>query len=258
MGMFINHSGKQYKYLKVLSHAKLVNGRHTWNCICSCGNKCIKRSDKLDQSCGCEQKKAASVIAKSRTKPNAQSAKHSLLLAYKKGAKDRDLCFSLKEDRFINLVTSNCYYCETPPSQVQKARGGNFLYNGIDRMDPTVGYTTANCVPCCKICNRAKLDMPVLEFQVYLARVKNANTIMKRFHLLRHEDIHGNSGIGVVAVGIQLPSGKCVMEWLSSEITDTIFENYEQIIRLHSHDGKTELIWGEPPDGYKKARKKKE
>lgn len=251
MGSFIDHTGKQYKMLKVLSHAGLVgsgkNARHMWNCVCKCGKKCVSRADKLGSySCGCLHKQAVIQNNKKRIKKNAGSAKNTLFLAYKKGAKERKLKFSLPFKRFLKITSESCTYCGVKPEQVQKASGGNYVYNGIDRKDPTIGYTVDNSVSCCKICNRAKLDMSFEDFNQYILRIKS-NSILKKFFLLRHEDVHGNSGIGVVAVGVQLPSGKCVMEWLSEEVTETIFESAEQIVRLHSHNGKTELVWGDPP-----------
>jgi hypothetical protein len=83
---------------------------------------------------------------------------------------------------------------------------------------------------------------------------------VKPFYLLRHEDASGISGIGVVAVGAVLPSGRAILEWLSNETTDTIFESIEQVTRIHGHNGKTEVIYGNPPDPNKpkRSRKKKE
>ena len=260
MGAFVNHVGKQYKMLKVLSYAgpigKGKNRKHTWNCICQCGKECITRSDKLTlYSCGCLQKAAVKANNKKRIKSDSMSAKNSLFLAYKKGAKDRGLKFNLTFDKLIEITSYNCFYCGTIPQQIQKASGGNYIYNGIDRKNPEVGYNVNNCVTCCKICNRAKLDMTFEAFQAYIATIKS-NSLIKKFYLLRHEDLHGHSGVGVCAVGVQLPSGKCVMEWLSREITETIFESAEQIIRLHSHEGRTELIWGDPPCDEDKVTKK--
>lgn len=261
MGIFIDHVGKQYKMLRVVSYAGKVKTKHTWNCICKCGNKCVTRSDKLAlYSCGCLQKQASTKANKKRIKANCQSAKNSLFLAYKKGAKDRKLKFNLSFNDFIAMTSRDCYYCGVKPTQTQKASGGNYIYNGIDRKDPVVGYKLSNCVTACKICNRAKLDMKFEAFQAYLAQLKS-NSLIKKFYLLRHEDLHGHSGVGVVAVGVKLPSGKCVMEWLSREVTETIFESAEQIMRLHSHEGRTELVWGDPPcddDKVKKVKKKKE
>jgi hypothetical protein len=95
-------------------------------------------------------------------------------------AKERSLKFKLNFKTFIMLTSQNCTYCGIEPKQVQKAAGGNYIYNGIDRKDPNIGYTTDNCTPCCKICNRAKLDMSFEDFQKYLLRIKS-NGLMKKF-----------------------------------------------------------------------------
>lgn len=267
MGSFVDHVGKQYKMLKVISYAGTTgdgkNRKHSWNCVCKCGKSCITRSDKLHiYSCGCLQRKAVKENNKKRIKKGSHSAKNTLFLNYKKGAKDRGLSFNLSFEEFMGLTKLNCFYCGVKPKQIQKASGGNYIYNGIDRKSPKIGYTTNNCTPCCKICNRAKLDMSFKSFQNYLTRFKN-DTFIKKFYLLRHEDINSNSGVGIVAVGVKLPSGKCIMEWLSNEITETIFESVEQIIRIHGHQGDTELVWDDPPcdedkPKAKKSRKKKD
>ena len=70
---------------------------------------------------------------------------------------------------------------------------------------------------------------------------------LKEFHLVRIEDIHGNSGIGIVARGVILPSGRCALEWITGELTETIFESIEQIERLHGHNGRTNIVMGPPP-----------
>lgn len=44
----------------------------------------------------------------------------------------------------------------------------DFKYNGLDRIDNSVGYTEDNCVPCCAVCNRAKNSMGYNEFIEYL------------------------------------------------------------------------------------------
>lgn len=65
---------------------------------------------------------------------------------------------------------------------------------------------------------------------------------MKTFYLLRHEDIHGNSGIGVVAEGIIFDSGMCAMTWLSDTPTVTTFRRIQDVNKLHSHEGKTQVV----------------
>jgi hypothetical protein len=65
---------------------------------------------------------------------------------------------------------------------------------------------------------------------------------MKTFYLLRHQDVHGNSGTGVVAEGVIFDSGMCSMTWLSEFESVTTFRNIATVKRLHSHDGKTEVV----------------
>ena len=70
---------------------------------------------------------------------------------------------------------------------------------------------------------------------------------IRPFYLDRREDVSGVSGKGVVAVGVVLPSGKCVLEWRSRLRTVTVFESVDQVTRIHGHDGRTVLCWGYPP-----------
>jgi hypothetical protein len=51
----------------------------------------------------------------------------------------RDVCAA--------MMTSPCFYCSLMPEDT---------VNGIDRMDNTRGYSTENCVACCKNCNFIK------------------------------------------------------------------------------------------------------
>jgi len=90
---------------------------------------------------------------------------------------------------------------------------------------------------------------------------------VKIFHLLRHVDATGTSGTGIVAIGCQLPSGSCVMEWTSYHSSLGIYRNINDIISLHGHSGNSEIVWGLPADvvvipnvvsKVKKSRKKKD
>lgn len=65
---------------------------------------------------------------------------------------------------------------------------------------------------------------------------------MKTFYLLRHEDVNGNSGVGVVAEGVVFDNGQAAMTWLSEFNTVTVFAKVSDIKRLHGHDGKTEVV----------------
>lgn len=65
---------------------------------------------------------------------------------------------------------------------------------------------------------------------------------MKTFYLLRHEDIHGKSGVGVVAEGVIFDNGMSAMTWLSPIPTVTAFRSFPDIKKLHGHEGRTEVI----------------
>jgi hypothetical protein len=65
---------------------------------------------------------------------------------------------------------------------------------------------------------------------------------MKTFYLLRHEDVHSNSGTGTVAEGVIFDSGMVALTWLSEIKTVTVFPNIKTVNSLHSHGGKTEVI----------------
>jgi hypothetical protein len=45
------------------------------------------------------------------------------------------------------------------------------VFNGIDRVDNTKGYTLENCVPCCTRCNLAKHTMSLTAFKEWVAEV---------------------------------------------------------------------------------------
>ena len=79
--------------------------------------------------------------------------------------------------------------------------------------------------------------------------MRRSSRRIKKFYLERHEDASGVSGTGIVAVGVLLPSGKAVMEWLSKWKTITVFESIDQVRRIHGHGGRTVLRWGTPPTG---------
>lgn len=65
---------------------------------------------------------------------------------------------------------------------------------------------------------------------------------MKTFYLMRFEDVHGNSGTGVVAEGIIFDSGMCAMTWLSDIPTVTNFRRIQDVTKLHGHDGKSVVV----------------
>jgi len=140
-------------------HTK-VNRRsvYKWECICECG--VVKLYDINDlkkgstNSCGCFRRQNQSLVKRA---PEGIAALNSLYKSYKfKCAKDRNYDFELTMDEFKILTKNNCYYCGKIPSQVKKSKCSQYVYNGIDRVDNSLGYTTSNTVACCKDCNSKK------------------------------------------------------------------------------------------------------
>jgi hypothetical protein len=43
--------------------------------------------------------------------------------------------------------------------------------NGIDRIDSKLGYVEGNVVSCCKICNSAKGDLTLAEFENWINKM---------------------------------------------------------------------------------------
>lgn len=82
---------------------------------------------------------------------------------------------------------------------------------------------------------------------------------VKPFYLFRHEDASGLSGTGVVAVGAQFPDGQIVFQWVTYRSSMEIYRSLENLIEIHGHEGKTEVIFGDcpqPPVVVKKKAKK--
>jgi hypothetical protein len=65
---------------------------------------------------------------------------------------------------------------------------------------------------------------------------------MKLFYLLRHIDVHSNSGVGIVGEGVVFDSGMAVLTWLTDIPTVTTFKCVTDVKRLHGHEGKTEIV----------------
>jgi hypothetical protein len=72
------------------------------------------------------------------------------------------------------------------------------------------------------------------------------SSLFKRFRLWRDADVSGTSGTGFVAEGIQFSCGKVVVSFYK-ELKDVAnietFDNLEDMVKIHGHEGKTKVIW---------------
>jgi len=73
---------------------------------------------------------------------------------------------------------------------------------------------------------------------------------MRRFKLVRHEDVHGVSGTGVVAEGCMFDNGLVAMTWLTAFSSVGMYLNIESVIQIHGHEGRTVIEWVDQEPSY--------
>lgn len=168
--------GYVQEYLTVTSEAYSVrksskSSFRCVDCLCRCGNVTQVSLSRLGlgkaKSCGCLSR---AVMESNISKYEAGF--RAVLRVYKYSAKERGFDFSLSRETFERLTTLNCAYCGKEPCQFQ-TRFSDFKYNGIDRVDNTLGYTEDNCVTCCKVCNSMKDTLTVDDFKEHIKTILN-------------------------------------------------------------------------------------
>lgn len=144
------------------------NSNSMWEFKCSCGRTGVLSGSALRRSNKC---KSCGMAA--RRKAKGECSFNGLFLRYRHGALSRNLKFSLTKTQFKTLTQSNCFYCGTPPKNKHKGRTafGEYVYNGVDRLDSKGDYSLKNCVACCAICNRAKSNLTLDEFLVWINNI---------------------------------------------------------------------------------------
>ena len=93
--------------------------------------------------------------------------------AYRRRAHKFEVPFDITVDDFEQISGLPCAYCGAEPGNRLSDRNGEgkFTYNGLDRVEPKLGYTLTNIVPACIVCNRAKSDQTLEEFRSWVERV---------------------------------------------------------------------------------------
>lgn len=171
LGIKFNHWEVIGPSVKGVGTRKERRTSRKWLCKCVCGVERFISSTRIKSastySCGC-------LNSPGGKKTHATPAVVNELVGwYLYGASQRDLPFELTHEQCYSLFAKNCVYCGTPPTTVKKHYKGAFLYNGIDRVDNSLGYTLANSVTCCKACNLAKHKMSLGDFKAWIQRLAN-------------------------------------------------------------------------------------
>lgn len=208
--------GERFGMLEVVGTAKGLGtepGRLWAHCRCDCGNEVDIVSHALARrtSCGCAKPVRLAAMQKARILPDSAAAKKGFRSTYRISAKQRGMVFDLDQEQFDALIAEDCHYCGAAPVLRPRTAntGGPLLCNGIDRMDPSVGYELDNCVPCCRHCNYAKRDLTAVDFIEHAKRIaayaelhpSGANR--RRFHArcVVREHNHGAGGVGQIDGG---------------------------------------------------------
>ncbi len=98
------------------------------------------------------------------------------LKEYRENAAKRGLEWALTSEQFFSIISKPCHYCGCLPVRARyyirgRARLSKERFNGIDRVNPLIGYVKGNCVPCCAQCNYAKQSLSLREFIAKLRQI---------------------------------------------------------------------------------------
>lgn len=176
LSKFTLQPGMVFNKLTVLQYNSI---KKAYDCKCECGKTITASSSRLKRglakSCGCIK---ALEISKRVLKPNNEGILNSIFGNYRRSAESRNIKFDISKGEFNPLLLRNCHYCGSEPSLEWNKAGrykiadvSNFRYNGVDRVDNSKGYIKDNCVPCCTICNKSKLDMSLEEWVSWIKRI---------------------------------------------------------------------------------------
>jgi hypothetical protein len=89
-----------------------------------------------------------------------QKGEIGLYKLYRRYSRTKKKVFLLTLEDFNQITQQNCFYCGEKPLRVSYKNGEDqaYIYNGIDRVDNTLGYIKENVVPCCTTCNKMKIN----------------------------------------------------------------------------------------------------
>ena len=144
-----------------------VYGSIYW-CECVCGRRLKIEVSTLKNGTRRACNRCASGL------PEGDAAFNELYGTYRRNAKRGNREFLLTKEQAKSLFVSNCYYCGIAPSLLKKPKNrirSGFWYNGIDRVDNSIGYVLSNCLPCCAVCNHMKHIMSYEKFLRHINRI---------------------------------------------------------------------------------------
>lgn len=67
-----------------------------------------------------------------------------------------------------------------------------------------------------------------------------------RFELVRHRDLSGVSGTGVVAEGVEFTDGSVALRWRGKYPATAVWASVDAALAVHGHEGATVARWLDP------------
>jgi len=160
--------GKRFGRLTVKSLKNVKNKSTYWNCICDCGKELVVKGVYLNsghtKSCGCYQ---------TYKLEKGEAGLNIVYKQYLRHSKRKNRNFEISKERFKEISKMNCFYCGREPSTISKSKSNHseYVYNGMDRIDSSLGYIESNIVPCCEFCNKMKLDHSFEDFSKQILKI---------------------------------------------------------------------------------------
>lgn len=124
------------------------------------------------KSCGCQ--KYSGIKAHQKIMTSDYSNKRTFSKAYTQllsNAKKRNIAFRIPKEVCETLLSKECFYCKKQYEQPIS----------LDRVDNSKPYTKDNVVPCCKVCNRMKLNLTFSEFISHVEKIAVAHVKWSEF-----------------------------------------------------------------------------
>ena len=184
------HPGDRFGMLTVISkddERTQERKRQYYFCQCDCGSpvKSILKHSLTDKikpaySCGCHTKYTAGFID-DREIALAKLLYGKLKQRHIKKLHDTETSL-ISFDDFREMIKKPCVYCGVLESSfVTDRRDGVTMlkYNGLDRVDSSLGYRKHNVVAACSQCNIAKGEMTTEEFKAHILRIHRYQARMR-------------------------------------------------------------------------------
>lgn len=162
---YINKKYGRLTVVKFIGYNKFKQSLWLFRCECGTEKELLLSPVKrgVIKSCGCITQDGVGA---------GNASFNEVYNTYKHRAYKKSIPFELSKYAFKDMTQRVCFYCGSyPNNKCSKSVNGDYVYNGLDRLDSSKGYTLDNIVPCCKKCNEAKMDSSLLDFYNWVQTV---------------------------------------------------------------------------------------